>query len=31
MPRHLVADTTTQMMAEVLEEHRVEAEETADG
>jgi hypothetical protein len=28
--RHLVADATAQVMAQVLEEHRVEAEEAAD-
>jgi hypothetical protein len=31
MPGHLVADATAQVMAEVLEEHRVEAEQPADG
>jgi hypothetical protein len=28
--RHVVTDTTAQVMTQVLEEHRVEAEEAAD-
>jgi len=31
VPRHVVADAAPQVMAEVLEEQRIESEESADG